>query len=254
MGDKIYFISDLHLGFSSDNAQRIAHEEKIVDWLQSVDNQAKAIYFVGDIFDYWFEYKQVVPRGFSRFLGQLSSMRKKNIEIHFFTGNHDMWMFDYFLDEYGIPIYREPQFLEIDGKKLYVAHGDGLGPGDHSYKLMKRIFTNRLCQWCFARLHPNFALRLMKACSNMSRNHNDEEPHFLGEEEEWLIIHSKEILESHNVDYLIYGHRHLPIDYHLGESRYINLGDWIEYFSYAVLDGGELRLDFYKSKYREPFG
>lgn len=249
----IFFASDFHLGSSSDINTNLQRESKVLQWFEEIQDRAKAIYLVGDIFDYWFEYNEVVPRGFTRFLSKLSDLRRRGIDIFIFTGNHDMWMFDYFPSEYGIPVYKEPQFIQLGGKTFYIAHGDGLGPGDHKYKLLKKVLTNRFCQWCFARLHPNFALKTMKAMSRFSRKHGHELKEFVGEDREWLVIHSNEILQKHEVDYFIYGHRHLPIDYPLAHSRYINLGDWIDYFSYAEYDGEELTFKFYKSTYSEPY-
>lgn len=249
----IYFASDFHLGSSKDEKNNLDRENRIIDWLESIEDKAKAIYFVGDTFDYWFEHKEVIPRGFSGFLGKLSDLRRKGIDIFMFTGNHDLWMFDFFPLEYGIPVYKEPQYITLGDKTFYIAHGDGLGPGDHRYKMLKKVLTNSLCQWCFARLHPNLSLKLMKTSSRISREKGHDIQRFLGEDKEWLVIHSKEILKKSQVDFFIYGHRHLPIDYVLNGSRYINLGDWIKYFSYAVFDGEELKFEFYKSEYSEPY-
>lgn len=249
----IYFVSDLHLGISTDSSVCRQRQIKLVEWLESIEDNAKTIYFVGDIFDYWFEHKEVIPKGFSIFLGKLSGLRRQGVEIIFFTGNHDLWMFDYFPTEYGIPVYRDPQYIDIHGKTFYIAHGDGLGPGDHKYKLLKKILTNPLCQWLFARLHPNLSLRIMRESSKTSRKYGEGIRYFLGENREWLVIHSKEILQQRHVDYFIYGHRHLPIDYSIQNSRYINLGDWIEYFSYVAYDGKDLTYHFYQSQYNEPY-
>ena len=164
---KTYFASDFHLGINA-RLSSLDRERQICRWLDLVSQDAEAIYLVGDVFDYWFEYKSVIPKGFSRILGKLAEVRDKNIPIYFFTGNHDMWMFRYFEDELGIPIYRQPIIREIHGKTFFIGHGDGLGPGDYGYKMIKKIFANKTCQWLFARLHPNFGLWLMNFFSGKS--------------------------------------------------------------------------------------
>lgn len=246
---KIYFASDFHLGIDGrlSSAER---ERQIVRWLDQIRQDADAIYLVGDIFDFWFEYKTAVPRGYVRLLGKLAELRDSGIPIHLFTGNHDMWMFDYLQKELDVPIYREPVIHEINGKTFFIGHGDGLGPGDHGYKFIKKVFANPLCQWLFARLHPNFGIGLAQYLSGKSRDSNPNEGHFLGEENEWLLQYSmrksEQLLE---VDYFVFGHRHLPINYLLpnGRSRYINLGEWINFNSYAVFDGEEVEVCFFEN-------
>jgi len=249
MTGKIYFISDFHLG-APDAAKSLIREKKIVRWLDRVSKDASEVYLLGDVFDFWFEYRHAVPRGYVRLLGKLAELSDKGIKIHYFTGNHDMWVFDYLPKEIGAVLYREPIQREIGGKSFYIGHGDGLGPGDHGYKFIKKVFANKLCQWLFARLHPNFGIPLALYFSRKSRiatGTTDEK--FLGEENEWLIIHSKEILSKKHYDYFVFGHRHLPLDVNLGTgSRYINLGEWITHFTYAVFDGTDFRLE----KFDEP--
>ena len=249
MTGKIYFISDFHLG-APDAAKSLIREKKIVRWLDRVSKDASEVYLLGDVFDFWFEYRHAVPRGYVRLLGKLAELSDKGIKIHYFTGNHDMWVFDYLPKEIGAVLYREPIQREIGGKSFYIGHGDGLGPGDHGYKFIKKVFANKLCQWLFARLHPNFGIPLALYFSRKSRiatGTTDEK--FLGEENEWLIIHSKEILSKKHYDYFVFGHRHLPLDVNLGPgSRYINLGEWITHFTYAVFDGTDFRLE----KFDEP--
>jgi len=210
-----------------------------------VKSDAAEIYLMGDIFDFWFEYKHAVPRGYVRLLGKLAELSDAGIKLHYFTGNHDMWIFDYLPQEIGLTVYREPITRIYSGKKFYLGHGDGLGPGDHGYKFIKKVFANKFCQWLFARLHPNFGIPLALYFSRKSRvatGTTDEK--FLGEEKEWLVIYSKEILAKDFYDYLIFGHRHLPLDMKVGEkSRYINLGEWINYNTFAVFDGSDLRLE-----------
>ncbi len=250
---KTYFASDFHLGTNgvTTSAER---ERLIVKWLEESASGMKALYLVGDIWDYWFEYGQVIPKGFSRLLGCLGKLIDAGITIYYFTGNHDMWMFRYLTDEFGIPIYRGPVTHVIDGKKFYIGHGDGLGPGDSGYKFIKKIFRHPLSHWIFARIHPNTGLKMMKYWSGQSRDHTLIEEKFLGPEKEWLIHHALDILKKEDIDYFIFGHRHLPIDYDLGVkgARYINLGDWLQYNSYAVFDSSRLTLEFYNDPEKNP--
>ncbi len=246
-GKKVFFASDFHLGTDA-RLTSMDRERQIVRWLSKIQDEVSELYLVGDIFDYWFEYKTVIPRGFSRFLGKLAEMRDQGIPIYFFTGNHDMWMFDYFESEFGIPIYREPQIRDIQGKKLYVAHGDGLGPKDHGYKFIKKVFNNKLCQWTYARLHPNFGLWLMKKFSHTSRDAGGDDAKFYGRENEMLVQYTeRKESESHH-DYYIFGHRHLPLEVSInnGKSTYFGLGDWTDYQSYGVLEDGIFTLEYFE--------
>lgn len=242
-GKKIYFASDFHLGVPSFEAS-LEREKKIVRWLESIRDDAEAIFLVGDIFDFWFEYKRAVPRGHTRLLGKLAEMSDAGIQIELFTGNHDMWIFNYLPQELGVPVHRKAITREWNGKKFMIGHGDGLGPGDHGYKFIKKVFASKVCQWLFARFHPNFGIWLANFWSGKSRNStSQQELKFLGEDKEWLIIHCKEVLEKEHFDYFIYGHRHVPIDHVLQEnSRYINLGDWITHFTYGEFDGTTMSL------------
>jgi UDP-2,3-diacylglucosamine hydrolase len=203
---------------------------------------------MGDLFDFWFEYKYTVPKGFVRLLGKIAEIADSGIPVTLFTGNHDMWMFDYLPKELGVTLYRDPITRVYHGKKFYLGHGDGLGPGDNGYKFIKRIFSNRMCQWLFERLHPNFAMRLANYWSHKSRISNaPKDEQFKGEANEWLVSYSKDILKKEDFDYFIFGHRHLPLDIKLSEkSRYVNLGEWVNYNSYAVFDGEKLELKYYK--------
>lgn len=247
--NKIYFISDFHLG-APDKEKSLVREKRIVRWLDMVRSDAAEIYLMGDIFDFWFEYRHAVPRGYVRLLGKLAELADSGIKLHYFTGNHDMWVFDYLPSEIGLTIYREPVERVIGKRTFYIGHGDGLGPGDHGYKFIKKVFANKFCQWLFARLHPNFGIPLALYFSRKSRiatGTADEK--FLGEENEWLIVYSKELLAKKHYDYLIFGHRHLPLDIKLGsESRYINLGEWINYNTYAVFDGNDISLLKFESE------
>lgn len=241
---KIYFASDFHLGVP-DFDSSLVREKRIVRWLDEVSKDADEIFLLGDIFDFWFEYKTVVPRGYTRLLGKLSQLTDNGLPIHVFKGNHDMWIFDYLPKETGITLHHEPITREWNGKKIYIGHGDGLGPGDKGYKFIKKIFASKLLQWMFARLHPNFGIWIANSWSKSSRNsHYEEDKVFLGEDKEWLAIYCKEILEKEHFDYFVFGHRHLPLDINLNnQSKYINLGDWITHFTYGVFDGGEFGLE-----------
>ena len=242
-GKKIYFASDFHLG-APDRERSLVREKAVVAWLEMARKDAAEIFLVGDIFDFWFEYKRAVPRGYTRLLGKISEITDSGIPVHVFTGNHDMWIFDYLPQECGVIIHRNPIVKEWNGKRLMIGHGDGLGPGDYGYKFIKKIFASKVCQWLFARLHPNFGIWLAQSLSGYSRSTTgDKDQTFLGEENEWLMIHCREILQKEHFDFFIYGHRHLPIDLPLNEkSRYINLGEWLTSNTYAVFDGEKSEL------------
>jgi len=243
MRSKVYFASDFHLGTDGRHSS-VEREQIIVAWLESIVDSAESIYLVGDIFDYWYEYKTVIPRGYSRFFAQLRRLVDSGVKVHFFTGNHDVWLFSYFTEEYGIPVHRHPQEISIQGKKLLVAHGDGLGPHDTGYKLIKRVFTNKVCQWLWSRLHPNFALWLMKKTSSSSRKYTDDTDQYTSPEKEWLTLYAERKNEQQPRDYYVFGHRHVPINHILsdGKAKYINLGDWLHNYTYAVMEDGVLTL------------
>ena len=243
---KTFFASDFHLGTDGLTKSSV-REQHIVKWLDESAPDMQSLYLVGDVWDYWFEYGQVIPKGYSRLLGCLRRLRDADIPIYYFTGNHDMWMFTYLTDEFDIPIFRKPVRHEINGKKFYIGHGDGLGPGDKGYKMIKKIFAHPASRWLFSRIHPNTGIRIMKYFSGQSRQYTLPAEKFLGPEKEWLISHALEILEKEDIDYFIFGHRHFPIEFDLGAkgSQYINLGDWLTYNSYAVFDGDQLSLRYY---------
>ncbi|HMZ47021.1 MAG TPA: UDP-2,3-diacylglucosamine diphosphatase [Chitinophagaceae bacterium] len=238
----IYFLSDFHLG-APNFSDSLLREKKIVAFLDSIKNNATEVFILGDMFDFWFEYKNTVPKGFTRILGKLAELTDSGIVIHFFVGNHDMWMKDYFKTELNIKVYFEPIITERFGKKLYIAHGDGLGPGDKGYKFLKKIFRNKICQWMFGILHPTWGIGLANYFSRKSREKTGTaDAHFLGEENEWLFIYSKEQLQKQPIDYFIFGHRHYPIKLAIENSYYVNLGDWINNFTYVVLNNETLEL------------
>jgi UDP-2,3-diacylglucosamine hydrolase len=242
-GKKIYIVSDSHLGVPSWSAS-LEREKLLVKWLEKASADAAAIFLLGDIFDFWFEYKTVVPKGYVRLLGKLAEIADKGIAVHFFTGNHDMWVFDYFQKELGLIVHRNPLEISLGGKEFFLAHGDGLGPGDNGFKLMKKIFSNRLCQRIFSWLHPGVGTSIATYFSRKSRIANGKTDEiFLGQDKERLIVFCKQILKEKHFDYFIFGHRHLPIDIRIApKSRYINTGDWVTQFSYAVFDGNDLKL------------
>ena len=246
-GKKIYFLSDFHLG-APDFESSLVREKKVVGFLDSIKQDAAEIFIVGDIFDFWYEYKAVVPKGYTRLLGKLAELTDSGIKVHVFVGNHDMWMSGYFEKELTIPVYHEPKVFERNGKQFYIGHGDGLGPGDKGYKFIKKIFRSPLCQWLFGQLHPTWGIGLANYFSRKSREKTGSaDQHFLGEDNEWLIIYSKEVLRQQHLDYFIFGHRHYPIDFKLSDtSRYINLGDWIRTFTYASFDGTDVQLHEWK--------
>jgi UDP-2,3-diacylglucosamine hydrolase len=246
---KIYFLSDFHLG-APDAASSLEREKIIVRFLDEIKNDASEVFLVGDMFDFWYEYRKVVPKGYTRLLGKLAELSDAGIALHFFVGNHDMWMKDYFQKELNIPVYYEPKEFERNGKKFLIGHGDGLGPGDKGYKFLKKIFRNPLCQWLFGILPPFLGMGLANYLSRRSRAQTGaSEETFLGENKEWLITYSKEILKEKYLDFFVFGHRHLAIDIRLSEkSRYINLGDWIHYYTYAVFDETGLQLRSYLDK------
>jgi UDP-2,3-diacylglucosamine hydrolase len=242
-GKKVYFLSDFHLGAPDEKASRI-REDNIVRFLQTAKNDAAAMFIVGDIFDFWFEYKEVVPKGFVRLLGCLASISDAGIPIHIFTGNHDLWMQDYLTKEIGASVYFSAKEFTFSGKQFFVAHGDGLGPGDEGYKFLKKIFTNPICKFLFRWVHPDLGIKLANFFSSQSRlKTGSSDEIFLGEEKEWLIIYSKELSQTNKANYFIFGHRHYALDLKISENaRYINLGDWIRSNTYAVFDGEDLQL------------
>lgn len=244
---KIFFGSDFHLGVP-DHDTSLAREKRIVRWLDAIKHEAHTIFLLGDIFDFWFEYRYTIPKGFIRLQGKLAELRDAGIPIIFFTGNHDMWMFDYFPKELGIPIYREPQVIRVGNQKLMVGHGDGLGPGDHTYKFIKKFFNSSICQWLFARIHPNLGIAIANKWSRHSRISNTKnEEKFEREEGEYLWIYCNEVEAKEHHDYYVFGHRHLPLDLKIGtSSRYVNIGEWVHFSSYAEYDGQSLKLKIFE--------
>lgn len=242
-GKKLYFASDFHLGVPT-AAESLAREKHIVAWLESIRPDAQAIYLLGDIFDFWFEYRHAIPKGFIRLQGKLAELRDAGIPVTFFTGNHDMWMFDYFPTELGIPVLRDPIELKVGTHRLVIGHGDGLGPGETGYKILKKFFNSAICQWLFARIHPNLGMRIAHYWSRKSRISNmKREEHFKGEDNEYLFTWCREQEKHTHRQYYIFGHRHLVLDLQVGpDSRYLNLGEWVHHNTYCVYDGQNAEL------------
>ncbi|NQX86983.1 MAG: UDP-2,3-diacylglucosamine diphosphatase [Flavobacteriaceae bacterium] len=243
-GKKVYFSSDNHLGAPTHKAS-LPREKKFVAWLDHVKKDAAAIFILGDLFDFWMEYKTVVPKGFTRTLGKLAEISDAGIPIYFFVGNHDLWMNGYFESELNIPVYHRPQEFIINNKLFFIGHGDGLGPQDKGYKRMKKVFTNPFCKWLFRWLHPDIGVRLGQYLSVKNKLiSGDEDINFLGEDNEWLVQYCKRKESQRHRDYYIFGHRHLPLDIRITTTaKYINLGDWISYYTYGVFDGKQMTLE-----------
>lgn len=250
---KVYFISDVHLGAPAlkNNKER---ELAFVNWLDSIKDDASHLFLMGDIFDFWFEFKKVVPRGFTRTLGKIAEISDSGVEVHFFTGNHDVWVFDYLPNELGMILHRDEYRTELSGKKFFLAHGDGLDASDKGYIILRKLFNSKILQWMFARIHPNFSLSLGHNWSKHSRLYKGISGEgFKGTTNEGMYIFAESILQKEKIDYFIFGHRHVLIDTKIGESsRYINLGDWIHHFSYGVFNGSDFELKQYN--YQGPGG
>ncbi|MCC5920618.1 MAG: UDP-2,3-diacylglucosamine diphosphatase [Cyclobacteriaceae bacterium] len=244
---QLYFASDFHLG--APNPERsLTREREIIRWLEEVSKDAAAIFLQGDIFDFWFEYKKVIPKGFVRFQAKVAELTDAGIPVIFFVGNHDLWMKDYFQQELGVSVYHDPIQFKHQGKKFVLGHGDGLGPGDHTYKLLKKVFKNPFLKWLFGWLHPNIGVGLAHYWSSKSRLKHSGEEIFLGEDE-WLWQWCKQNHPILDADYYIFGHRHLPLELEVGaSSKYINLGQWVSQYYYAQFNDNQLSLIQWKHK------
>ncbi|WP_407556415.1 UDP-2,3-diacylglucosamine diphosphatase [Winogradskyella sp. 4-2091] len=245
-GKKIYFSSDNHLGAPTPEASK-PREKKFVAWLDEIKEDAAAIFLLGDLFDFWFEYKTVVPKGFTRTLGKLAEITDSGIPVYFFVGNHDLWMKDYFKTELNITVFHKPQEFSFNDTTFFIGHGDGLGPKDKGYKRMKKVFTNPFFKWLFRWMHPDIGLKIGQYMSVKNKMiSGDDDAKFLGEDNEWLAQYAKRKLEDKHRDFFIFGHRHLPLEIQLNEtSKYVNLGDWIQYYTYGVFDGTTFELKKY---------
>jgi UDP-2,3-diacylglucosamine hydrolase len=237
---KIYFASDFHLGLQA-GSPPVEREKRVVEWLKSVAKDATEIYLLGDIFDFWWEYRLVVPRGFTRFLGTVASITDSGIQVHFFTGNHDMWIGNYLSTECGIIVHKSPVTVIFNGSKFHLAHGEGLGTRDTGYKILLSIFRNRVLQRMYSALHPSIGVGFGLRWSLSSRLGKGINKEFLGEEKEDLIRYAKKVLQKDKIDYFIFGHRHLSMTYKLpNDTEIVFLGDWIKSGSYAEWDGKTL--------------
>lgn len=243
---KIYFISDVHLGAPA-LTNNLEREKLFAQWLDEIKDDAAELYLLGDIFDFWYEYKKVVPRGFTRILGRIADFTDRGIPVHFFTGNHDVWAFDYLPSELGVILHTDSYVTEIKGKKFFLAHGDGLDADDKGYLLLKKIFTNKTLQWLFSRLHPNFAFTLAHKWSKSSRLAKINLKEEFKVKNEGMYKFAERFLETEWVDYFIFGHRHLMLNEKMNEkTHFILLGDWIKNFSYGVFDGEKFELKKYR--------
>ncbi|MBL7901643.1 MAG: UDP-2,3-diacylglucosamine diphosphatase [Bacteroidia bacterium] len=239
----IYFASDFHLGVPTLEKSH-EREKRICRWLDSIKPTCAELFLVGDLFDFWWEYKYTVPKGTVRLLGKIAEFTDAGIPVHFFVGNHDLWMKDYFVKELGVSVHHQSIERTFAGKKFMIGHGDGLGPGDYWYKLLRKIFASKFLQWCYSRLHPNLAFYIARGSSRRSKEGSAEKDAiFLGKEKEWLYQYCGELQKKEFRHYYIFGHRHLPLELELEQgARYINLGDWIQYNTYAVFNGSDLKL------------
>ena len=244
----VYFLSDAHLGSLAIEHRR-TQERRLVNFLDSIKHKASAVYLLGDMFDFWYEFKTVVPKGYTRFLGKLSELTDLGVEVHFFIGNHDIWCGDYLETECGVILHREPMTTEICGKEFYLAHGDGLGDRDTGFKLLRTLFHSHTMQRLFSALHPRWsvALGLQWAKHSRLKRIDGKDPDYMGEDKEPLVLYTKEYLKGHpGINFFIYGHRHIELDLMLSSTaRIVILGDWINFFSYAVFDGEHLFLENY---------
>lgn len=248
-GKSIYFASDFHLG-APNKTESFKRELKIIRWLDHIKENAAVVFLVGDLFDFWHEYKKVIPKGFVRFQAKIAEFTDSNIPVYIFTGNHDLWMKDYFKEELGAEVFKEPIQLQVNQKKILLGHGDGLGPGDYQYKFLKKVFQNGLCKWLFRQIHPDLGIRIANKWSSHSRisSSNEETDKFLGEGE-WLLTYAKEMEKQNHFDYYVFGHRHLPIDEAINDnSRYINLGEWVNYNTFASFDGRKFALQKFEDQ------
>ena len=244
----IYFLSDAHLVSWAIEHRRM-QERRLVRFLDSIKEKAAAVYLLGDMFDFWFEYRYAVPRGYTRFLGKLSELTDMGVEVHYFIGNHDIWTYGYLEKECGVILHKKPLTTELYGKVFLLAHGDGLGDRDPKFRFLRSIFHSRFCQRAFAAIHPRWGVWLGQTWAKHSRlkRPGGEEPPYMGDNKEHLVLYTKRYIQYHsNVDYFIYGHRHIEVDLQLTrKARMIILGDWITHFSYVVFDGEHLFMEQY---------
>ncbi|MBR4573145.1 MAG: UDP-2,3-diacylglucosamine diphosphatase [Prevotella sp.] len=245
----VYFLSDAHLGSLAIPHRRM-QERRLVHFLDEIKDKAEAVFLLGDMFDFWYEYRQVVPKGYTRFLGKISELTDMGVEVHYFIGNHDIWAYHYLEEECGVILHKKPVTLELQGKTFYLAHGDGLGDPDHKFRFIRSIFRNRFCQRMFDLVHPDLGVKFGLTWAKHSRlkRKDGKEPPYMGEDKEYLVLFAKEYLKEHpDIDYFLFGHRHIELDLMLShQSRLMILGDWITQFTYAVFDGEHLYMENYE--------
>lgn len=245
---KALFASDFHLGMPDCHSSR-KREDKIVSWLNKYAKDVDEVYFLGDVFDFWFEYKRAIPKGYMRLFGKLAQLADSGVQLYFFKGNHDMWLFDYFEKELNAKIISDELELEIEGKRFFMHHGDGLGPGDYSYKFLKKFFRSRLCQWLFARLHPNFGIGLASYFSKSSRMAKGSVLPHQGAEKELIEQYVLEQDQKNRADFYLCGHRHLAEELILPSgAKYINTGEWFMQCSYAYFNGMDIELRYFENE------
>ncbi len=248
-GRGLYFLSDAHLGSLAIPHRRM-QERRLVHFLDEIKDKAEAVFLLGDMFDFWYEYRQVVPKGYTRFLGKISELTDMGVEVHYFIGNHDIWAYHYLEEECGVILHKKPVTLELQGKTFYLAHGDGLGDPDHKFRFIRSIFRNRFCQRMFDLVHPDLGVKFGLTWAKHSRlkRKDGKEPPYMGEDKEYLVLFAKEYLKEHpDIDYFLFGHRHIELDLMLShQSRLMILGDWITQFTYAVFDGEHLYMENYE--------
>ena len=251
---KAYFASDFHLGAPNKIESR-NRESQIIGWLDHIKKDAQVVFLVGDIFDFWYEYRKVIPKGFIRIQGKIAELVDQGIEIYFFLGNHDMWMKNYFTEEIGVQMIENELKIKINDQTFFIAHGDGLGPGDLGYKFIKKVFRNRICQFLFALIHPSFGLSVANYFSKSSRSYTGKsDEKYLEKENEWLYLFCKDYLNKEHMDYFIFGHRHLPMEIGLKEgAKYLNLGEWINFHTYVTYNGEKAYLSAWKEGSSRPF-
>lgn len=239
---KIYFASDFHLGVP-DYASSLEREKIIVAWLNSIQANCEALFLLGDLFDFWFEYKLVVPKGFIRLQAKIAEFTDAGIPVHLFHGNHDLWQFGYFEKELGVQVHHAPIESTFFGKQFYIGHGDGLGPGQMKFKLILWVYRNEYFQKLFAFFHPSIGMGIANWFSRRSKLKTGEKDLIFFEEKEYLIQYCRNILTQRHFDYFVFGHRHLPMVFALNENAsYINLGDWIKDFTYLEIDANAVQL------------
>ena len=245
---RIYFCSDNHLGSPNRNLS-LEREKIFITWLDQIKTDAQAIFFLGDLFDFWFEYKKVVPKGFTRLFGKLAELSDSGIDLFFFVGNHDCWIGNYFEDELGINVFHKKVDLNIDNYNILIGHGDGLGPGDNKYKFLKLLFRNPILKKLFSFIHPDIGISLGSFLSQKNKILSGSEKVFESEDKEMLFSYCKDVLKTKYYHFFIFGHRHIPLELDLGNnSKYFNTGDWITHFSYLVYDGNSFNLNYFNKQ------